>query len=375
MNRRRTTLGVAAVGVVAGAVGIGFLAAPAGAGQSPVLPSITAQALVQSVVTANPPAMAGTVEIHNNLGLPAVPGLPAQLAGGSSQIRVWTDGVDHSRISLPSTTSDETIVDDGTTIYDYDSATHTVTEHHINKATARTPAMPDLTKPGKDNEALDPATLAKGLIAAVQQNSTISVDGTDVVASRPAYDLVLTPKPSQRTLLRQIRIAIDAQTRMPLQLTVLADNTDTPALQVGFTSMDIGAQDPSLFHFTVPAGVNVVNGDKDAQQSMQQVAGQVAPKFVGTGWETVVVLHLPDSPTNQTPDQSTAPDKSGFGRGSSSRSDNPMNLLQQFGKPVSGAWGNGWVLSTDVGNALITSDGRVAAGFVPQQLPISALGK
>ena len=88
MNRRNATLGVALAGVVAGAVGIGCLASPAGAGQSPALPSVTPDALVASVLTTTPPAMAGTVEIQNNLGLPSIPGLPVQAANGTSP--PWT---------------------------------------------------------------------------------------------------------------------------------------------------------------------------------------------------------------------------------------------------------------------------------------------
>ena len=383
MNRRKATLGAAIVGVVAGAVGLGFLASPAGAGQSPTLPATTPDALVQSVLTASPPAMAGTVQIVNNLGLPSIPGLPDQAANGTSQIRVWTDGVDHSRLSIPSMNSDETVIDDGTTIYDWDSATHTVTEHHINTGT-KDAAKPDMGITGGSNSALDPATAARALVSAVKQTSTVSVDGTDMVAGRAAYDLVLTPKANQRTLLRQIRIAVDAQTHMPLQLMVLANNTDTPAVQVGFSSLTIGAQDPSLFTFTPPAGSTVVNGDKNDQKSTN-LANEAAPKIVGNGWETVVVAHLPASLTapgsssDNTPDQSGQNGQNGlFGSGSASKSGSggsALGLLREFGKPVSGSWGSGWVISTDVGNALITSDGRVAAGFVPQQLLISALGK
>jgi len=373
MNRRNATLGVALAGVVAGAVGIGFLASPAGAGQSPTLPSVTPDALVASVLTSTPPAMAGTVEIQNNLGLPAIPGLPIQAANGTSQIRVWTDGRNESRISLPSMNSDETIIDNGTTIYDWNSAKHTVTEHHVN-------AQDKAPTAGGQGETLDPATVARSLVSAVKQTSTISVDGTDVVADRPAYDLVLTPKANQRTLLRQIRIAIDAQTRIPLQLQVLANNTDSPAVSVGFSTLDIGAQDPSLFTFTPPSNATVVNGDKVDHQSVN-MADAAAPTFVGKGWETVVVLHLPSSmttPSTGTSDSSTQGGLFGSSSssvGSGSGSSGPMGLLRAFGKPVSGAWGSGWVISTDVGNALITSDGRVAAGFVPQQLLISALGK
>jgi outer membrane lipoprotein-sorting protein len=342
MNRRKITLGAAAIGVVAGAVGIGFLAAPAGAGQSPTLPGTTPAALVQSVLSASPPAMSGTVEIDNNLGLPALPGLP-QVANWTSQLRVWLDGAGRTRVSIPSATSEETLINDGTTVYDWNSTTHTVTEHHLG-AQAPTGRISDAD--------LDPATVARELVSSVQRTSTISVDGTDVVAGRPAYDLVLTPKPNERTLLRQVRIAVDAQTHLPLRLTVLADNTDTPAVQIGFSSVTLGAQDPSLFRFTVPANATVTNGDSKVQKSAA-IAGKAAPKIVGKGWETVLVLHLPATAGQQSAE---------------------LGLLREFGKPVSGSWGSGWVVGTDVGNALITSDGRVAAGFVPQQLLIAALG-
>lgn len=377
MNRRNATLGVALAGVVAGAVGIGFLASPAGAGQSPTLPGVTPDALVASVLTTTPPAMAGTVEIQNNLGLPSIPGLPVQAANGTSQIRVWTDGRNHSRIALPSMNSEETIIDDGTTVYDWNSAKHTVTEHHINKGELKAGAP----KSTDQKSQLDPATVARELVSAVKQTSTISVDGTDTVADRPAYDLVLTPKPNQRTLLRQIRVAIDAQTRIPLQLQVLANNTDSPAVSVGFSKLDIGTQDPSLFTFTPPSNATVVNGDKSDHQSTQ-MATEAAPTVVGSGWETVVVFHLPSSmttPSAGTSDNSGSSTQGGlFGSSAQGRgagSGGALGLVREFGKPVSGAWGSGWVISTDVGNALVTSDGRVAAGFVPQQLLISALGK
>lgn len=355
MDRRRATLGAAAVGVVAGVVGLGFLAAPAGAGPAPNLPSTTPAALVQSVLTASPPAMSGTVEIDNNLGLPSIPGVPA-LSANSSQIRVWTDGTNRSRISIPSMTGEQTIVDNGTTVYEWDSAGRKVVEHNLRNAvgSAKSGAAKGM---GMSNDSVDPATAARELVSAVQESSTVSVDGTDLVAGRPAYDLVLTPKPSERTLLREVKIAVDSQTRMPLRLTVLANNTDTPALQVGFSSVDFGKQDPSLFTFSVPAGATVTNGDTTDERSAD-MAGSVKPKLVGTGWDTVIVADLSKQLDSA--------------KGSSSM--DPMSLLSKFGTPVHGTWGSGWVVSTDVGNALITSDGRVAAGFVPQQVLTQALG-
>lgn len=353
MDRRKATVGVAAIGVVVGVVAVGIIAAPAGAGQAPTLPATTPDALVASVVTSSVPAMAGTVQIVNNLGLPALPGmgLPSQLtAGTSDDIRVWTDGTDKARISIPAPNSEETVVDTGSMIYEWNSADRSVTEHSLKPASDhRAPSAPQ----AMPKEAIDPMTAAKALISEIRKTSNVSVEGTDMVANRPAYDLVLSPKSNERTLLREVRIAIDAQTHIPLQLTVLADNTDTPALQIGFSSLNLGPQDPSLFTFTVPAGATVDKGNKLGQKSME-AASSVDPKVVGAGWDTVIVAQLPTDQGN-------------------GRSGLPLGLIQELGKPVSGTWGSGTLISTNVATALITSDGRVAAGFVPEQVLAQAL--
>jgi len=52
----------------------------------------------------------------------------------------------------------------------------------------------------------------------------------------------------------------------------------------------------------------------------------------------------------------------------------PKRLLSQFGKPVRGAFGSGYVITTKVGTALVTDDGRFAVGAVPEQVLIEALG-
>src|SRR3954471_6504915 len=63
---RRVAAGIA----VAGLVGLGLLAVPAGAGAAPELPPVTPEDLVTSVLTADPGAFGGTVELDNPLGLP-----------------------------------------------------------------------------------------------------------------------------------------------------------------------------------------------------------------------------------------------------------------------------------------------------------------
>ena len=354
MDRRKATLGGAGIGVVAGVVGLVVLASPAGAGPAPSLPATTPQALVQSVLTASVPSMSGTISVENNLGLPAVPGIP-ELANGTSQVRVWSDGTGRTRVSMPTATSEQTFVDDGKTLYSWDSSGRTVTE---SPATRQHGDHADHKAPLGTDTPTDPASLAKELVGQLQSSSDITVDGTDTVAGQPAYDLVLTPKPSQRTLLREVKIAVDANKHIPLQLTVLGDNSDQPAVQVGFSSIDYGPQQSSLFTFTPPAGATITQENKSQQDKAQHDATKLTPKIVGSGWDTVAIVTLPSTSKSDA----------------QGRNSDPMALAREFGTPVSGSWGSGWAIGTNIGTAVLTSDGRVAIGLVPQQVLTDALG-
>jgi len=355
MDRQKTTIGAAAAGVVAGVVGLALLAAPAGAGPAPSLPPITPEALVGSMLTARPGAMAGTVDVDNQLGLPEVPGMP-QLANGTSVIRIWSDGTGRARVSLPSGSTERTVVADGSTLYQWDSADRTVVEQPLRHDAGGSPEPGsggvERSQPG------DPADVTTSLVAAVRDSSTISVSGTDTVAGRAAYDLVLTPKPAERTLLRQITVAVDAQRHIPLRLTVLASNSATPVLRVEFSSVTFAPQDSALFHFTPPPGATVTHAD-DTPKPASGVTAELAPHVVGTAWDAVLVAHLP----------STRAD-----RGAPATGADPLSLVKRLGTPVHGAWGSGWMISTNAGTALVTTDGRLAVGFVPRQVLVDALG-
>ncbi|MGH3753213.1 MAG: LolA family protein, partial [Pseudonocardiaceae bacterium] len=244
----------------AGAIGLGVLTMPAGARSDPALPPVSAEDLVASVLTAKAPAFGGTVTVDNALGLPALPGGPPGLAEVLTQpvttFRVWSDGQGHGRLALPSRGSEQVLIEDGTTLWRYDSSSRTATalEHGDTAARQRPPVT-------------DPAQAARELVGAVRQSSTVTVDGTGYVAGRPVYQLVLTPAPTERTLLREVRVAVDLVMRVPLQLTVLANGSPNPALKVGFTDLNVGAQDPALFQFTPPAGVTVERPSKNGPKA------------------------------------------------------------------------------------------------------------
>ncbi|GAA2800927.1 LolA family protein [Crossiella cryophila] len=379
MDRRKATVTAATAGAMAGVVGLALLALPGGAGAAPTLPSVAAEDLVQSVLTTTPPALGGTVEVTNNLGLPAIPGAP-QVAAGNSKLRVWTDGAGKSRASLPDGQNEKTIVQDGTTVWSWDSAERKVTKSSVDAKTLEQKKA-EFDK-DKKVQPTDPASAARELVNLVRQQSDLSVDGTAEVAGRPAYELVLTPKPNERTLLRGVRVAVDAEKRIPLRVTVLTNGTDTPALQVGFSQLNVGPQDANLFKFTPPAGATVEEQKLDdkvkehkaptpAELDKARKEAEKAFKVVGEGWDTTIVGKLPEQALKNAP----KPAEGTRGQRGGNAAGNPLDLVKQLGKEVNGSWGSGWVIETKVGTALVTSDGRFAVGAVPQQVLTEAIGQ
>ncbi|CAM3932363.1 outer membrane lipoprotein carrier protein LolA [Kibdelosporangium persicum] len=360
MNTKKTALAVAGAGVLAGVVGLGILAVPAGADEPPpVLPSITAEQLVESVANAKIPALNGKVSAQENLGL------PIKVLDGMNSATVWADGQNRFRATVPGRTSERTLVEDGGTLWTWDSQKNTVTKHsHGQQATPENLA-------GKD-----PATLGKDLLGLVRQYSDVKVDGTARVATRPAYELVVTPKPTERTLLREVRVAVDSETRLPLRLQVLANGQADPALKVEFTELTVGPQDAKLFQFTPPQGATVKertdagkpHNEAEGRKGLQDFVSGLNLQTVGDGWDTTFVAKLPGD-LNSMLGQAR-----GDGNGKA-RDMDVTSLLKSFGKEVSGPYGTGYVFSTKVATALVTTDGRVAVGAVPEQVLVEALGQ
>jgi outer membrane lipoprotein-sorting protein len=363
METKKTVLSVAAAGTVAGVAGLVLLASPAGAGEAPPsLPAISADELVESVLTTEIPALSGSVTMENDLGLP-IPGLPGSSAEGN--VRVFTDGEGKHRVQMADRGSETTVIDDGKTVWIWNS-----TERSVTKA-------PHDGKDGKDAQAhrslesrlADPATAARDIVNAMRADSSVEVDGTARVAERPVYQLVLSPKPSERTLLREVRVSVDSETRVPLQIEVLANGQADPALKVGFTEFADGAQDPALFRFTPPAGAKVTEEKPDQElegRTPEDMFAEFDFATYGEGWDTVLTATLPDGAlTMSTP-------RGDQGMELPEGAQSPLDLLGTIGKQVSGEFGTGYVIETKVGTALVTEDGKVAIGAVPAQVVIEA---
>jgi outer membrane lipoprotein-sorting protein len=352
MNSRKTALSFAAAGTAAGVIGLVVLATPAGAGEAPPeLPDVSAEALVQSVLDTTIPAFAGSVELDNNLGLP-IPGMPSS-DGQSAQ--VWADGTGKARLAVPGRDSETTIVDDGSTVWVWDSEEKSVTKVPHEQGAGEKPL---------EGMFADPAKAAAELVTAMQKDSTVTVDGTARVADRPVYQLVLTPKPSERTLLREIRVSVDSELRIPMSVEVLANGQADPAVKVGFTDFSDAQQDPSLFAFTPPAGATISEKNVDEEvrgQNMEEWMAQADFKTVGEGWDIVATGKIPADALRAAEGMT----------GQSGQ--NPLGMLETVGRKVTGDFGIGYVITTHVGTALITEDGKIAVGAVPEQVVTEAI--
>ncbi|ATY14654.1 outer membrane lipoprotein carrier protein LolA [Amycolatopsis sp. AA4] len=360
MDPKKKAITAAVVGTALGVGGLVVVAMPASAGDAPKLPQVSAEDLVQSVVTAKPAPFDGTVKVSNDLGLPqmAMGAVPGAGALGIDSAQVFSDGTGKTKVSLTKGQTQETIVHNGNTVWDYDSKTNSATKTTI-------PAEVATKHHSVEGKAADPSTAAKELLAKVRESSNVAVDGTATVADRPAYELVLTPKPTERTLLREIRVAVDSQTRMPLRLSVLSNGTTAPALELAFSKIEFADQSADLFAFTPPKGAKVTEKQAKIDERDKALVNEAmqATKLVGDGWDTVV--------TGKVPADLMKPKQQAQGE---AKGADVQKMLSRFAKRVNGPWGSGYLFTTKVGGAVLTDDGRFAAGAVPEQVLYEALG-
>ncbi len=348
-----------------------------GASADPILPSVTAQDLVAKVLSATPPSFSGTVQTKTNLGLPSLGSIVPN--GGSSlltmlltphTVKVSSAPGGKFHVAIPDGVAETDVVSDGTQLWVWQSSTQTVTHlaHPADAPGSADVTTPDAGTPGGDKADAGveptPDAMAKELLANADPTTRVFVRGTATVAGRDAYELVLAPR-SDTTLVADVVLDIDAATSLPLRAQVLAKESGTPALEVGFTSIDLAAQPDSAFVFSPPPGATVIeatspqelvfgtdgNGggpDVQVHHSRKGDPAQPAPvppttpsgtpeartRVLGTGWDSVVAI--PNGPA----------------------------MLGTIGRPVSGAWGSGKLVTSTLADALVLDDGTVLVGMV-----------
>jgi outer membrane lipoprotein-sorting protein len=322
--------------VVAGAVAAP-LVATASADLPAKSPSDVLALIAQSKLI---PGFTGTVQQTSDLGLPELPSTgpgsdsstasTLDLLTGTHTARVEAAGPDKSRIAVLDTMGERDIVRDGPDLWLWDSAKHTAT--HVKRSG-------DASSP--ESSALTPAEAADQALAKVGPSTDVTVDTTTSVAGHPAYTLVLTPKATDTTV-GSVRIAVDGQTGLPLEVQALAKGATNPAFEVKFTALTYDVPEAATFVFVPPSGATVrehaaPSGTSDRPKAQLPAAGK--PAVTGTGWDAVVTVPAGDVPASLT------------------KNPNYLRLTQE----VAG----GRALTTSLVNVLRTDDGRVLAGAVP----------
>lgn len=320
------------------------------AGAATDLPDKSAAELLAMVGEHSVEAFSGSFEQTADLGLPQLPeglsraggddaaqvGDLLALLSGSRSGRLYVGGPDQVRLQVMGQFDEQDVIRNGADVWVYDSAENAATHLTVPEHDGAQPAGPAGTPP-------TPEEVADHLLAAVEPSTEVTVGDDATVAGRPAYELVLTPRPDG-TLVDSVAIAVDAETGMPLGVTVRARGQTDPAFEVAYTALDLGAPDPGRFEFTAPSGATVTEKDLTAHDGAAPPAAGArpagpAPTVLGSGWDAVLVIPA----------------------GAPSPTDEP--LLDQLTTAVDG----GRLLSTALVNVLVTDDGRVLAGSVPPE--------
>ena len=90
------------------------------------------------------------------------------------------------------------------------------------------------------------------MLAALEPTTTVTTDSDVTVADRAAYELVLDPNDDD-SLIGQVRLAIDGETKMPLRVQVFNVNA-APVFEVGYDSVSFTRPEDREFEFKAAAG-------------------------------------------------------------------------------------------------------------------------
>lgn len=391
----RYVVPVAVVGIAAATIGLVPAIASSG---DPDLPEITAQQLIEKIAKSDVEQLSGTFKITTDLGLPDLGGLGAgfasgamasgsgdgssadpsaklaELASGTHTLRLAVDGDDKQKLSLLENASEYSLIHNGKDIWGYDSKSNEVFHGTADEAQA------DKGKP--EEVPATPKEFTEEALKAVDDTTSVTVDGTAQVAGRDAYRLLIKPKQSGSTV-GAITVAVDAKTGMPLKFTLTPSSGGAAVIDAGFTQVSFAKPAASTFDFTPPKGATVTEEgelDKTAREHggtksedglgkdfEKEFGGPLTggalgegaeggPEVIGEGWNSVAVF-----------------DTGGEGVPSGSEVGGEMGgFLDSLGDKVTGKFGSGTVFKTRLINALVTDDGKVYVGAVTKDALVTA---
>ncbi len=353
-RRARWAVPTVAIAGVAAAIGGGALLAGA---SSPALPDKSAAELLADIHNADRQPFSGTLVQTSRLGLPDLPALDGDdhttsllsMLTGSHTARVWYVSPQQARFSLMGAFDETNVIRNDSDLWVWYSSTNTA--DHLTLPPAF--SLPEAAAAAK--APITPADAAERVLGELDDTTEITVDGTAEVAGRAAYELVVAPR-DDRSLIDDVRIAVDADTSMPLRFEINAPDGGDPAFEVGFTSVTFEEPSDEVFRFNPPPDATVTernlfdlmdlgNGHRPADR----------PEVHGEGWTSVLVVDsvaLPESDDSEM-----------------------VDALLAAGTRVEGSYGGGTMFETALVSALWLDDGALLVGAVtPDVLEETAEG-
>ncbi|WP_447038029.1 LolA family protein [Streptomyces sp. DSM 118878] len=393
----RYVVPVAVAGVAAATIGLVPALATSG---DPDLPDITAQELIEKVAASETQQLSGNVKISTDLGLPSLGGMAGgfagggggadrgedgegsaadpkgklmELASGTHTLRVAADGPDKQKVSVLGDAAEYSLIHNGDELWAYDSASNEAYHAQGSQAPDDKAHKGEGKRDGKAPEGLPstPKDFADQALKAVDDTTSVKVDGTAQVAGRDAYRLVIKPKQSGSTV-GQITVAVDAKTGTPLKFTLTPASGGAAVVDAGFTKVDFGKPSASTFDFTPPKGAKVTEADDKAKDHDAKDRAKGGEEFkeqdlndlkvIGEGWNSIAELRLPAGQGLPTAGSGDVPPDA-------------QKLLDSLGDQVDGKFGSGTVFSTRLINALVTDDGKVYVGAVTKDALVKAANR
>lgn len=269
---------VTVIGVAAATIGLVPALADSG---DPDLPKITAQQLLDKIAASDVQQLSGTVKISTDLGLPDLGGLESgllsgatqggdgssadpstkltELAAGTHTLRVAADGPDRQKLSLLENAAEYSVIHNGKDVWGYDSASNEV--YHSTADESSGEGAGKGSGKAENPVPTTPKELTEDALKAVDDTTSVTVDGTVQVAGRDAYKLLVKPKQSGSTV-GAISVAVDAKTGLPLKFTLTPASGGAAVVDAGFTQVSFAKPAASTFDFTAPKGAKVTEGDE-----------------------------------------------------------------------------------------------------------------
>lgn len=255
-------------GVVAGSAvaGIGLLGAgvyPALASEGgPDLDDITTEELLVKVAGSDTEQLSGAVRFDAGLNIPGLSRIAenfggpaarvAELATGNSTLRVAVDGPERQRIEVGGGSDELSVIHNNGELWIYDGASNTA---YHGAAPEGVEIDGERGFKGAEELGLTPRELAERVLAEAEGKADISIDGTAKVAGRDAYQVLVVPAAEVNGSVESVRIAVDAETGVPLAVNVQGD--DRQLIDVAFTQIRYEKPSGGNFDFTPPQGADV----------------------------------------------------------------------------------------------------------------------